>query len=365
MQMVAAQAGVSIYVVSKALAGKTGVSERTRARVLKIASEMNYQPNTVGSLLARLRGKPLDATASLHLAIVDLTPQSHHLFRAVCKQINAISSFVSLKDFARPGFARQLHARGVNGLVIDARAIEGDLGHEVIDSLSSFAAVKLSRGARRLGLHLVRQSAFDHMWMALQQVRAAGYTNLSVALFESASAIDDNARLGAMLAFQARHPEVDLRSRVIAIGPSHERQPELEAWAAQQRGRCLVAGHWVMLAKLMLAGFRIPGDFAAASAIIPDDQEKRWKELPEIIAGCPDQELVQFRRAVDLLVAMIARGEKGFTNTPTESVIEPTWRTGSTLPALVPGKKSVAMEPSRSILQEGMRDRTAAKRRAR
>ena len=42
---VAAKAKVSVNTVSRALNHKDGVSEATRARIIKIAREMNYRPN--------------------------------------------------------------------------------------------------------------------------------------------------------------------------------------------------------------------------------------------------------------------------------------------------------------------------------
>lgn len=50
---VAKAASVSTYSVHCALKGKTGVSEETRARILEIAKELNYQPNTLAVGLKR------------------------------------------------------------------------------------------------------------------------------------------------------------------------------------------------------------------------------------------------------------------------------------------------------------------------
>ena len=44
MADIAAKLGISIVSVSKALAGKEGVGEEMRARILATAKEMGYQP---------------------------------------------------------------------------------------------------------------------------------------------------------------------------------------------------------------------------------------------------------------------------------------------------------------------------------
>ncbi|KHK99995.1 LacI family transcriptional regulator [Microbacterium mangrovi] len=52
---IAARAGVSIGAVSFALNGRKGVSEKTRARVLKVADELGWAPSTAARSLAEAR----------------------------------------------------------------------------------------------------------------------------------------------------------------------------------------------------------------------------------------------------------------------------------------------------------------------
>lgn len=49
IQTLADQAGLSKYAVSRALSGKTGVSEATRARVLELARALGYRQSTPGT----------------------------------------------------------------------------------------------------------------------------------------------------------------------------------------------------------------------------------------------------------------------------------------------------------------------------
>lgn len=48
IQTLADQLGLSKYAVSRALSGKTGVSEATRARVLELARALGYRQSTPG-----------------------------------------------------------------------------------------------------------------------------------------------------------------------------------------------------------------------------------------------------------------------------------------------------------------------------
>ncbi len=63
---VAEAAGVSISTVSYALSGKRTISQETRARVLKAAADLNYQPRASARMLAANRSHILAVTAPLH-----------------------------------------------------------------------------------------------------------------------------------------------------------------------------------------------------------------------------------------------------------------------------------------------------------
>jgi LacI family transcriptional regulator len=58
---IATQAGVSLGTVHCALAGKAGVSEATRRRILEIARKNDYRPN---SLVASLKRKAINIAAA-------------------------------------------------------------------------------------------------------------------------------------------------------------------------------------------------------------------------------------------------------------------------------------------------------------
>ncbi len=63
---IAKRAGVSVNTVSRALSGKDGVSEETRAKIVKIARELNYRPN----LLAR--GMRQDRADFIGVLVLDI-----------------------------------------------------------------------------------------------------------------------------------------------------------------------------------------------------------------------------------------------------------------------------------------------------
>nr|WP_296773511.1 LacI family DNA-binding transcriptional regulator [Rhodococcus sp. (in: high G+C Gram-positive bacteria)] len=66
MDDVAARAGVSRTLVSFVMRGKPGAGEETRRRVLEIADEIGYKPDSAAQLLARGRSRTLGVLLDVH-----------------------------------------------------------------------------------------------------------------------------------------------------------------------------------------------------------------------------------------------------------------------------------------------------------
>jgi len=78
LQDVAAEAGVSVNTVSRALTGKSDVNDRTRERVQKVAKRLGYTPNVLARSLVQ------GATRTVGLIVSDCTaPYYAHLIREV------------------------------------------------------------------------------------------------------------------------------------------------------------------------------------------------------------------------------------------------------------------------------------------
>lgn len=329
---VARAAGVSLFTASRSLTGGEGVSEQTRKRLLEVAQKLGYRVDLLASLLARKRKAKDAAKANLSIVVIDGRSE---LRSSLSKEV--VGQGIRLEWFSReaayePGFARMLKARGIDGIILST-AGSWWMEREVPPRLGDFPVVKLSRGLPGLNVPLVRHSAFDYMWRTLQGVYSHGYRRLSVLLFRTPSQVDDAARIGAVRAFGEMHPNVDVRMRFEAITHlDFVRSKASLRWFAQQRGRCLVCNLWALIGHMMMDGVLDPKNNPSAATLIADDLERSWPGLKVTIAGCPIQRDEQARRALALLLELIARGERGGMATPIESVIEPVWRDGDSLP---------------------------------
>lgn len=61
---IAKEAGVSAMAVSRVLSNKGGISQKTRERVMEIAKQMNYRPNTIAQSLRKQSTKTIGVVAS-------------------------------------------------------------------------------------------------------------------------------------------------------------------------------------------------------------------------------------------------------------------------------------------------------------
>ncbi|MDX2108878.1 MAG: hypothetical protein SFY80_01420, partial [Verrucomicrobiota bacterium] len=178
--------------------------------------------------------------------------------------------------------------------------------------------------------HLVRHSAFDYMAMTLAQVVARGYRRIAVPLSRTTSVLDDDARFGAVLNFQARKlpPGVTLSWRELPDWSFDHVDAGTGAWLRQEKPDVIVVFHWTKIFELRKMGWTFPGKTGLAAILATD---AKVSNTP-LVAGCNIQSTEHWRRALLLLRDMVARGERGFPTHPMEHVVEPVWVEGETLP---------------------------------
>ena len=205
----------------------------------------------------------------------------------------------------------------------------GPAWHQV--DWARFSVIKTSRGLPRLPFHLVRHSAWDYMLGTLRQVIARGYRRLAVVLHRSLNESDDLARLGALLAAQARlfPPGTTCEHRESSPEPG---QPWLKsedlAWVRSFRPDVLIVPHRVVIYELREAGLLPPGPFALAAVL---SSANPHANIP-LVAGNDVHESAIYERCLREVREMILRGDRGFPGHPTEHVLSPDWVEGDTLP---------------------------------
>ncbi|MEV2197396.1 LacI family DNA-binding transcriptional regulator [Streptomyces phaeochromogenes] len=166
MADVAAKAGVSRALVSIVFRGRPGASQETRDRVLRVADELGYRPDSAARLLARGRSRTLGVMFTVHQAfhtdlIEGIYPEAERLGydvllsaavhgRSEAKAVEALLSHrcEALILLASDGEAAYLDALG-------QRAVTVSVGRRVPRARVDFVHSAEAKGVRQAMEHLV------------------------------------------------------------------------------------------------------------------------------------------------------------------------------------------------------------------
>jgi len=333
---VAERAGVSVATASYALRGHALVKPETRAKVLRVAEEMGYRPEVSAAVMAARRLARGRAVGRLSLGFVESAGTTHkhsEEFRSCAEARGYDVEWLRFLEGDDPDKVwRALWNRRVTGLYL-AAPLSVPMSGGWVEGFdwSRFAVVKFSRSRTELCFDLIRHSAFGYMARAVREVAVRGYRRVAVILSDSDVEVDDEARLGAVLGWEALRKPKDFKlgwrkcsKRWLRDG---ERDEHLLRWL-KAFGPDAVLGfpegvYW----RLLEAGFRMPEDFGFASVVTGSQRND--------CAGCLDDHEEIAQRAVELLDRKIRLGQLGMVENPQESVIKPVWNEGKTLPSKV------------------------------
>lgn len=333
---VAARAGVGYGTASRALNGRAKVSAATRAKVERAAAELGFRINPVASLLAQQR-RPVPT--DLVLAVVRRNPIfGQGDFEATCAGLGVTGLAVQPSEFQSPReMLRVMYTRGVHGLFVNFNGWPWSVEATVQADWSPFSVVKFGRLMPAMAFHLVRHSAFDYLHAALEQVLRRGYRKVAVLLFDSGSEIDDRARLGATLAaaevWRAKGRTVQWYRW---SGASLDR-PDAAVLKRLRKDKpdALLVYQASQVYLLAEAGWEFPRDAGLAAVVV--DASVREPNTGGRISGNAQALTESVSRAFRLLKDQIGRNERGVPRIATESVIEPRWIEGDTLPRRAKG----------------------------
>lgn len=336
MKTIASAAGVTQATVSLSLANNPRIPLETRTRIQSIARRLHYHPNPYVSALMRIRrqGKPLRDKPSLALVCAQATANGWRehpaptirdmregaLERATLRGYRAQEFWLHREGMSNERFSAMLHARGVQGVLLSPPA-EGAPPPEL--HWAHFATVSLSvplpsvslttvcndhyftslhimrechaRGYRRAGLvlHRAHERRFQGRWEAGFLVGGRMFKGLRLARPLYLDGTDDAARIAAWL--QREAPDV-------IITPSAD----------------------ALALPLGQAGWRVPQDVGLALLACP--------QLGDVHTGVYQNGGLIGALAVDTLISMMERHERGLPAQATTLMVEGQWNEGRTLP---------------------------------
>ncbi len=341
MKTIAAQAGVTQATVSMCLANNPRIPLATRERIQAIAQRLGYRPNPYVSTLMRMRrqGKPLRSKPALALVCAQRTPQGWRdhpsaiirqmrdgaFARATLRGYRAQEFWLYRDGMSAERFSEVLHARGIQGLLISPLA-EGDPLPDLV--WRHFAAVSLTVPQPALTVTTVCN---DHYFSSLQILREChrrGYRRPGLILRPAHQLRFQGRWEGGFLVAGSLWPELKLRAPLYA--DVAEAPEALLRWIRREKPDVIVTPTLEPVRRtLAAAGLRVPEDVGVALLSCPEPGDEG--------TGIFQNGRLVGALAVDTLISMVERHERGLPDQATTVMVEGQWNEGRTLRAAAGG----------------------------
>ena len=342
MKDIAKACGVSVVTVSRALKGDRNHSEKTREKVLRLATEMGYRTNPLVAALMSARGRHKPAKGAVNLALLNPGGEwsRHGFYRGAVEQAQVLG--YSIEIFAlepavgRGRLRKILQSRGVKGVIV-LPAPEADW-HLDLD-LTGFAAATIGYSVVSPNMPRVVTDTYGRVREALNRAEQRGYRRIGVL------GTDDHNRRFQHLSTAAvevfRHlcgPQTTVLCLNLDAGkPGGVNAREVLAWVRQEKIDAVI-GQYCGCNELRAAGLDIPGEIGYVNLHRIDD--------PDITCMDQNQEWIG-RKATDVVVGMINRNEFKIPTQSQTIMIPSSWREGGTLPARLAGTEEAGLQNER------------------
>ncbi len=331
---IARKAGVHRATVSMAFKGHPNIPPKTRERILKIATELGYAPDPMLSALAAYRNRKRPATFHGTLAWLTnsaygfdwrdrtLRPHFSDYFEGAKAQAQRYGFQLEIFDFNAPRMtparlASILAARGVQGVLLCPQPRpETNLDFP----WQNFSAVTFGYSLATPHLHTVSATQYRAMRQTVHELRRLGYRRIGLALDGDHDLRTDHNYLAGYLV------EEHLAGGGSTVPPLPAPYPDHRAvkqWLRAHQPDAIVTGNYHFLDVLRSLGRRVPDEIGVACPLLPSADTE--------LAGVIENSVQIGSVAVDFLIGMIHRQERGIPENPQRIHVEGRWLAGKTL----------------------------------
>lgn len=330
LRAIAQVAGVSAMTVSRALRNHSNLTAHTKTRVQQIARDLGYRPDPLVAKLMhhlRVRRKPAFQSSICALTNVPLDALrefSRGVVAEAKRRAEARGYAFSVAHFGSiprtPGaLQRILRSRGVEGLLL-LPMMQADKFASLLD-WREFSIVAATTSAITPEVHRVTPNHFRNMQILCAELTAHGYRRVGVVLPEEYAQRVHHAFNAAAL-WHAVWQGTDLVAPLIHPMATPARVRE---WFEREQPDAIVGSSPDNCRSLARAlGLRIPGRVAFVATHVPRGDVG--------FSGIDERQGDIGVAAVDLLVEMIHRGEKGLPDVPMAIELLGRWVRGRSCP---------------------------------
>lgn len=321
--------------VSLALRGHPSIPSSTRARIVKLAEQNHYRPDPALAALNAYRANQT-ASACYHgtLAWVTGFPsregwrkmiQTTGYFEGAAARADQLGYRLEEFWIAEPGLNAKratqiLLSRGVRGLIIAPLPVpRGKLDLD----WRQFSAASLGFSLVEPKLHVVMNNQFRNMKQVVKQLHMLGHRRIGLAMpSANDERVDHNYLAGFWIAQQDAPPDA---ARLEALLAKDFSKKTFNAWFRRTRPDAIVVAtshHDQVTGWLSEQGLRVPADISLVVAALPHGDT--------VISGVDENVPSIGAHAVETVVGMIHRNERGVPARPFSLLIEGVWTDGRT-----------------------------------
>lgn len=324
--------GVTQATVSLALGNHPRISSHVREHVRAMAERLGYEPDPYLTGLSAHKKQRRQAGFHATLAWITNWPKGGRDWRKISTYVHyhdgaairaaELGYRLEHHDLAEPGMTPRrleqiLRAKNIPGLLI---APQPHSGATLDLRLDRFSVVTFGYSLASPRLHMVTNHHFRSTEAIFHTLLSRGYRRPGLVVDE-----DNDLRSGCIPSSAFLHAQQSLpRERRVPALIERELTPDrFLRWYRRYKPDAIVALWDVVYPWLIDAGVRVPEETALALRSVrePDGRFAGMWENPRLIGA----------RAVELLIDLVHRGERGVPEIPSCLMIEGTWVDGRTV----------------------------------
>jgi len=332
---VAKAAGISTVAASYAMRNKPGISDATRAKVLRIAQEMDYVPDArIDAWMARMR-------ESKNKDLLPLVWFNHHRTdRDAWKRYKFLSPYLEgarershllgyrLEEVwaCEPGLtparlSKILYNRGIEGVVVThfSEKFQFDWAH--------FAAVSLEGSLPAPSLPGIFTDHLFNFQLSLKKVREAGYLRIGACIANDLDIKTDQSIRAAITHYNSSIPRSERVEPVFYPWGGEKNETEARAsviaWLKKSKPDAIIGLNSHLIEWAAEAGYRVPEDLAVVH-IANDDDVSDW-------AGVCSNRREIGAAAISMLISRIHNRQFGIPSIASRTLIRGSWCPGFTM----------------------------------
>lgn len=350
-------AGVHFTTVGLALRGSPQLPEVTRRRIRKIADKLGYRPDPMLSALNYYRRAKRPVRYQATLAWVNNWPRREDLYhnltfreyfegasrRAEQLGYQLEEFWLRESDMSPERLTGILRARNIEGMLLapqPASRMFPPLDYE------KFAVISFGYSLQPSIFHVVTNHQFHSMNLMLSKLIELGYERIGFFGEQDWDEKVENSLLGGLALARWKNPGM---KHIPPLLENNRRETEVPVWLEKYQPDVVIS-HSGALNWLRTLGCRIPSKMGFACMSIGRDE----KEL----SGLYQNNVRIGEAAVDMIISLLNRGERGAPKIPTRILVESEWNPGKTLRRQKPAR---AVSSSSGAAPTGRRKATAAR----